>query len=207
MNHRMRSGYLASATAISLVAALVTGCGGKSDEDVAAQATKSAKTAVADKAAAAAAKTRQEDERLADAVATGKSSAPVDLKYDIATKPAVGQPFEMELTFLPRASADSLDVEISAVEGLTLVGGGTVSFKGVQAGERYTTKLLLQSGVDGMYYVGVAAKMVTKVQTEVRNFSVPVVVGTPVAAEKPAPAKDAAGKPVEPMSAVESGSK
>jgi hypothetical protein len=204
MNHRMRTGYLASATALSLAAALATGCGGKSDEEVAAQATKSAKTAVADKAAAVAAKARQEDERLANAVATGKSSAPLDLKYDIAAKPAVGQPFEVELTFLPRASADSLEVEISAVEGLTLVGSGTVNFTGVQAGQRYTTKLLLQSGADGMYYIGVATKMVTKVQTEVRNFSVPIVVGSPAAAEKPAPEKDAAGKPVEPMTAVES---
>jgi hypothetical protein len=204
MNHRMRTGYLASATALSLAAALATGCGGKSDEEVAAQATKSAKTAVADKAAAVAAKARQEDERLANAVATGKSSAPLDLKYDIAAKPAVGQPFEVELTFLPRASADSLEVEISAVEGLTLVGSGTVNFTGVQAGQRYTTKLLLQSGADGMYYIGVATKMVTKVQTEVRNFSVPIVVGSPAAAEKPAPEKDAAGKAVEPMTAVES---
>jgi len=203
----MRTGYLASATALSLATLLAAGCGGKSDEEVAAQATRSAKTAVADKAAAAAAKARQEDERLANAVATGKSSAPVDLKYDIAAKPVRGQPFEVELTFLPRASADSLDVEISAVEGLALVGGGTITFNAVQAGERYTTKLLLQSGTDGMYYIGVATKMVTKVQTEVRNFSGPVVVGSPAAAEKPTPEKDAAGKPVEPMSAVESGSK
>lgn len=204
MNHRMRTGYLASATALSLATALAAGCGGKSDEEVAAKATKSAKTAVADQAAAVATKARQEDERLANAVATGKSSAPVDLKYDIAAKPAVGQPFEVELTFLPRAPADSLEVEISAVEGLTLVGDGKVKFTGVQAGERYTTKLLLQSGADGMYYIGVATKMVTKVQTEVRNFSVPIVVGSPAAAAKPAPEKDAAGKPVEPMTAVES---
>jgi hypothetical protein len=205
MNQRMRTGYIVSAAALSLATALAAGCGGKSDEEVAAHATKSAATAVADKAAAAAARARQEeDDRLANAVATGKSSAPVDLKYDIAAKPVSGQPFEVELTFLPRASADSLDVEISAVEGLTLVGGGIVKFNAVQAGERYTTKLLLQSGADGMYYIGVATKMVTKIQTEVRNFSVPIVVGSPAAAEKPAPEKDAAGKAVEPMSAVES---
>jgi hypothetical protein len=201
----MRTGYLARATALSLATALAAGCGGKSDQEVAAQATKSAATAVADKAAAVAAKAQQEDERLANAVATGKSSAPVDLKYDIAAKPVSGQPFEVELTFLPRASADSLDVDISAVEGLTLVGDGKVKFDGVQAGERYTTKLLLQSGADGMYYIGVATKMVSKIQTEVRNFSVPIVVGSPAVAEKPAPQKDAAGKAVEPMTAVESG--
>ena len=205
MNHQMRSGYLASAVALSLATALATGCGGKTDEEAAARAPKSAATASANQSAATADKARLEDERLANAVATGKSSAPLDLKYDITVKPTVGQPFEMELTFLPRMSADALEVEISAVEGLTLVGSGQVRFDNVQAGERYTTKVLAQSGAAGMYYIGVAAKMTTKMQTEVRNFSVPVVVGTPAAAEKPAPEKDAAGKPVESMPAVESG--
>ena len=205
MNHQMRSGYLASAVALSLATALATGCGGKTDEEAAAQAPKSAATASANQSAATADKARLEDERLANAVATGKSSAPLDLKYDITVKPTVGQPFEMELTFLPRMSADALEVEISAVEGLTLVGSGQVRFDNVQAGERYTTKVLAQSGAAGVYYIGVAAKMTTKVQTEVRNFSVPVVVGSPVAAEQPAPEKDAAGKPVESMPAVESG--
>ena len=133
-------------------------------------------------------------------VVTGKSSAPVDLKYDITVKPAVGQPFEVELTFLPRLAADSLDVEFSAVEGLTLVGGDPIRFENVQAGERYTAKVLAQSDVAGMYYIGVSAKMTTKVQTEVRGFSVPIVVGTPEAAEtpapQPAPAHDASGEAV-----------
>jgi hypothetical protein len=189
--------------ALSLATALATGCGGKTDEEAAAQATKSAATASADQPAAKSGKARLEDERLANAVATGKSSAPLDLKYDINLKPAVGQPFEVELTFFPRKSAEALEVEISAVEGLTVVGSGQVRFDNVQAGERYATKVLAQSGAAGMYYVGVAAKMITRVQTEVRNFSVPVVVGTPAAVEKPA--QDAAGEPVESMPAVESG--
>ena len=205
MNHRMRTGTLASAIALSLATALTAGCGGKTDEEAAAKAPKSAARASADQSAAKVDQARLADERLANAVATGKSTAPLDLKYDITVKPAVGQPFEVELTFLPRASADALEVEISAVEGLTLVGSSQVRFDNVQAGERYTTKVLAQSGAAGVYYIGVAAKMTTKVQTEVRNFSVPVVVGSPVAAEKPAPEKDAAGKPVESMPAVESG--
>jgi hypothetical protein len=204
MNHRIRAGDLAKAIAVTLAAALAAGCSGKSGEDAAVKATNAASAVAANQAAAKADKARLEDEGLANAVATSKTGAPLDLKYDIAAKPAVGQPFEVELTFLPRAPADSLEVEVSPVEGLTLVGDGKVKFDGVQAGQRYTTKLLLQSGADGMYYVGVATKMVTKVQTEVRNFSVPIVVGTPAAAEKPAPVKDAAGKAVEPMTAVES---
>ena len=205
MNHRTRTGNLVRATALALATVLAAGCGGKSDEEAAAKATKAASTAAANQAAAKASKATSDDEKLANAVATGKSSAALDVKYDIAARPTVGEPFEVALTFVPRASADSLEVQVSAVEGLTLVGNGQVRFDNVQAGERYTTKVLAQAGAAGMYYIGVAAKMVTKVQTEIRNFSVPIVVGTPAAAEKPAPEKDAAGKPVEPLPAAESG--
>ena len=205
MNHRTSKGLLARAVALSLAAALAAGCGGKSEEEAASQATKAAAKAAAAEPAVEADNARPGDEKLANAVVTSKTAAPVDLKYDIAAKPDVGQPFEVELTFMPRLAADTLEVEISTVEGLTLVSGGAVKFENVQAGERYTTKVLAQAPAAGMYYIGAAAKMTTKVQTEVRTFSVPVVVGTPVAVEKPAPAKDAKGEAVESMPAVESG--
>jgi hypothetical protein len=204
MTHRIRAGYFARAVALSLAVAVAAGCGGKSDDEAAAEA---AKAKVAVKQAAEDAESGPAgDDRLANAVVvTGKSSAPVDLKYDITTKPAVGQPFEVELTFLPRVGADTLDVEVSAVEGLTLVGGSAMSFDMVQAGERYTTKVLAQSDVAGMYYIGVSAKMTTKVRTEVSGFSIPVVIGTPVAEEKPAaaPTEGATGEAIESVPAAE----
>ena len=205
MNHRTSTGFFARAITLSLATALAFGCGGKSDEEAAAKAARDTAKAAASEPAAKGAEAQPGDEKLANAVVTGKTAAPVDLKYDIAAKPDVGQPFEVELTFLPRLAADALEVEISAVEGLTLVSSGAVKFDNVQAGERYTTKVLAQSAAAGMYYIGVAAKMTTKVQTEVRTFSIPVVVGTPAAVEKPAPAKDASGEAVEPMKAVETG--
>jgi hypothetical protein len=201
MNHPIRAGYFARAIAVALAAALAAGCGGKSEEEAAAKAVKAAAAA---KQAAEQAVPLTGDDRLANAVVvTGKSSAPVDLKYDIVAKPAVGQPFEVELTFLPRLAADAMDVEISAVQGLTLVGDNAIRFEGVLAGERYTAKVLAQSDLAGMYYIGVSARMTTRVQTEVRGFSIPIVVGTPAAAAKPAPQVDASGEAVQSMPATE----
>ncbi|MCJ7453229.1 MAG: hypothetical protein MUO39_12250 [Steroidobacteraceae bacterium] len=202
MNHRISAGYFARAIALSLAAAIAAGCGGKSEEEVAAKAASA--TAAAKQAAERAEPVLAGDDRLANAVVvTSKSAAPVDLKYDITTKPAVGQPFEVDLTFLPRLGAESMDVEISAVEGLTLVGDGAIRFENVQAGERYTSKVLAHSDVAGMYYIGVSAKMTTKVQAEVRGFSIPVLIGTPVAEVAPAPAVDASGQAVQSMPATE----
>jgi hypothetical protein len=72
--------------------------------------------------------------------------------------------------------------------------------------EKYAAKVLLQVTEPGLYYVGVTAKLVNKVQTDSRTFSVPVVVGQLPAVEKPAPAPvgaNAGGEAVEATKAVE----
>ena len=146
-----------------------------------------------------------DDKRMANAVATGKTAAPVDLKFDILAKPAVGQPFEIELALLPRLAADALEVEITGIPGLVIVSGGTPRFEKVLGGDRHVAKVLAQADAPGIYYANVTAKMITQVQTEVRTFSIPVVVGTVAAAQKTEPATDASGKAIESMPAVESG--
>ncbi len=190
--------------ALAALAALLAGCGRGEEEQAAAPAKKSA-----DKPAAAAGKAPVApdgpDSLKANAVAMGKTSAAVDLKYDVLSKPDPGEEFQIELVFLPRAAADSLEVEFTPIPGITLVSGGTARFENVTAGERYPALVVARADGPGLYYFGVAARMVSKVQTEARTFSVPVVVGAVAAAEKPTPAVDASGEAVESMPAVETG--
>jgi hypothetical protein len=141
---------------------------------------------------------------MANAVVTGKTTAPVDLKYDLLAKPAVGQPFEIELVFLPRLPADSLEVEVTGIPGLTIVSGGAVRFEAVAAGERYSAKVLARADASGIYYANVVARLATQVQTEARTFSIPIAIGVVEAAEKPAPEQDASGQAIQSMPAVES---
>jgi hypothetical protein len=184
-------------------------CGGKSDDET--KATSSPASAAAPAAGGAAAPPassapEEEDDRLATAVPTGKTGAAVDLRYDIAAKPAVGAPFEVALEFRPRLAADALEVQLSAMPGLTIAAGQSARFDGVQFGKEYTVKAIVSVDAPGLYYIGVVATTVTKIQTEARTFSVPIVVGAaPVAAEKPEPARDASGQPIESMPATEKG--
>jgi len=145
-----------------------------------------------------------DDQRMANAVVTGKTAAAIDLKYDVLARPQVGQPFEIELVLLPRLAADALTVEVTGIPGLTIVSGGTAKFEGVISGERHVVKVLVRADAAGLYYANVVARMVSQVQTEARTFSVPVAVGTVPVVEKPAPAKDASGEAIESMPAVES---
>ena len=190
--------------AIVALAVVLAGCG-KSDEGaVATTPPQPATTQGPDTAATAPVVGSPEDEKMANAVATGKTAAAVDLKYDVPVKPAAGEPFELELAFLPRLAADSLEVEVTGIPGLALISSGTSRFEGVGAGDRHVMRVLVRADAPGLYYIGVAAKMVTKVQTDARTFSVPVAVGNVQAAQKVAPEMDASGQPVESMPAAES---
>jgi hypothetical protein len=190
-----------AATAL-LAAALSTACGGSDDAAAVAQVEK----AKVDEAAVTAPPNSVDAKhaRLASAVVDGKTTAPVDMKYDVLSKPAVGQPFEVELTFDTRLPADALDMEITEAPGLTIVSEKTASFSPVEGGKSYTSKVLVKGDNAGLYYIGVVAKMSTRVQTETRAFAIPVVIGEASAAQKAAaPAKDATGQAVQSIPAQE----
>jgi hypothetical protein len=196
---------LVRALALAVLASLAVACGGgeeKAAQDAAASA--SAAKKAKDKGKAGDAAPVVED-GLANAVAVGKAAAAVDLRYGLSAKPTIGQPFEVELTFIPRVPADTLEVEAAGMPGLVLAGGATAKFgPPVSAGERYSTKVLAQVTENGLFYISVTARMASKVQTDARTFSVPVVVGPMPAAEKAAGAEGAApGATVKSTPAVE----
>lgn len=192
----------APAALASALALLIAACGGGGEESTAPvparPADKSEKPA-----AAAQAPADVGDPNFATAVATGKTAAGVDLKYDLPSKPQPGQDFEVELALLPRLPADTLEVEVTGIPGLAIVSGAVAKFEKVVPGESYPAKVIVRADKAGLFYLGVSAKMITQVQTEARTFSMPVVVGTVAAAEKTAPATDAAGHPIESMPAQE----
>jgi hypothetical protein len=203
MNDTIRPGAATRVLAVVALAAVLAACGRGKDEQAAATDTPPADAGAAAGGAAAPAES-PDDKRMANAVVTGKTTAPVDLKYDVLAKPDVGQPFEIELAFSPRLAADALEVEVTGIPGLTVVSGGATRFEGVLAGGRHVAKVLVQADAPGIYYANVVAKMVTQVQTEARTFSVPVVVGAVPAAQKTEPAKDASGEAIKSLPAVES---
>ena len=134
----------------------------------------------------------------------------MDLQYELAPRPETGQPFTVQLAFVPRVPADSIDAQLSATPGLRITSAESVRFADVKPGERYTTEVMVVGDLPGLYYVGVVARMATQVQTDARSFSVPVVVGTrggryPAAVAAPQPEADASGSAIVTLPAEEPG--
>ena len=195
-----------------LATLLAAGCGGGDGEGAAkTQESAKARPDATDPAASskdataevASVKPTDKEARLASAVADSKTTAPVDLLYDLPAKPEVGQPFTVEFAVKPRIQADVLDVEVADSPGLTIQGERLARFQAVEAGQPYTFQLQVVGNAAGLYYVSVTAKIATQVQTEARAFSIPVVIGSPVPVQKPAPKKDASGQPIESLPARE----
>ncbi len=202
-----RPARIASLLAVALLGSvLASACGGGDDE--AASAARRAKQEQAKKAEKAAAtapvkSAGTSDPRLATAVADSKTTAPIDLQYDLPVKPDVGQPFTVELSVEPRLPADALDVEIGESPGISVPGERVARFLMVEAATPYKFRFQARGDAPGLYYITVMATLSTNAQNETRAFSVPVVIGTPPAQEKPAPRRDATGAAIEPMPARE----
>lgn len=201
MSNSVRPGAATRAVAAFVLIAALTGCGGNDDEKSAAGEGAVGKP-VQDAAVAAEA---ANDKRMANAVATSKLGAPVDLRYDLLARPDVGVPVEVELELAPRLAADAIELEVTGIPGLTIVTGEAARFDGIVAGEKYVAKVTVQADAPGIYYANVLARMITQVQTEVRAFSVPVIVGVVPSAQKAGPERDGSGEPVQPLPAAESG--
>lgn len=147
---------------------------------------------------------------MASAVGTGKPGAPVNLKYDLLSRPVVGQPVEVELAIVPTAPIALLKTSVTGMEGLSL--GGTESITDVENpsfDEPTRFRFTVTPNENGMFYVTVMLSVTSTGAEQFRSFSIPLVVGTTATAEKPAaaPEVDASGQPIQSMPAEESGSR
>jgi hypothetical protein len=176
--------------AMPVLLAAIAGCGG-GDDDPTRVTKPAARSADAAAEATSQASSARDARRPANAITTAAAGAAVDLQYEIIPRPEHGQPFTIQLAFVPQTPADSIEAQLSATPGLRITSPETVRFADVLAGERYTTDVLVIGDTPGLYYVGVVARMATQVQTDARTFSVPVVVGTPPDATQEQPTPDA----------------
>lgn len=177
----------------SIASLALAACGSDADPDAAAASKSAAKPALPSDPV----------ERMAHAVGNGKPGAAVLIRYDFASKPAVGTPTQLQLAFIPQAGVDSLDILISSMDGITLSGPLTASFAEVTPAKPYMHTVTVLPDRAGVFYISVVATTQIGNQNLSRTFSVPFSVGNPPAKQKPAPQTDASGEAVQPAKAQE----
>lgn len=205
----MRS-ILQRLTVVALLAS-VAACGSQSGGDSApAAAAPAAESVVVDGKPAdpASAKIQVTSDEMVAAVPTGKPGAPVALKFDVAKRPKVGEPLDIQVAVLPEAAVNSLQVVFQAGDGLQIKSGGDLQIRSnPSAGREIMHTVVVTPIREGIFYL--TAVVVTEAaDSQARTFAIPIVVGSPVAAATTAAptTRDAKGETLSRLPAQESGS-
>jgi hypothetical protein len=193
-----------TATTILILSAALYGCG---SDDEAAKATQAVTPVVRE------AKPVDPTEKMARAVASGKTGAAVELKYDVLSKPEPGKPIEIDLAFIPSTVADTLVVNVTATPGLEVVANETANFGLLKIGEVAHHKITVRAERADVVYLTVVVTLNAVGVNSVRTFAIPLIVSDPNAPDAPASASvvtqaqmktDATGQKIQSMPAQES---
>lgn len=141
-------------------------------------------------------------------VSPGKPSAPVELKFNVAARPALGVPLDIDLAVIATAGTDSMTLSVQASEGIEVDATTSLaSFPKSQPGALYRHKLRITPRAEGAFNVSVLITMVVPGSgPQSRSFSIPLLVGNVAALEKAGTAQistDSSGERVTSAPAVE----
>jgi hypothetical protein len=163
------------------VLAVLAGCAGGGETDGKQPGGGSATAA---RAAAKPAKARG-DGMVAAVSATGKPGAPVDLKFDITTKPVLGQPLAVDVVVVPRsADITQLRVVFQSNEAVEVQSGSEAVEEKPQEGVAISHTVTVVPRREGVFYLGSVALVEGAAGSVARSFAIPIIVGDPVAAER-----------------------
>ncbi len=203
MKHRIEKASLLGAFALML---LLSACGSSEPE---ANAMPTRKETAANAAAAfAKARAQQHQRELVSGVTMGKPGAPVDLRFNIAARPAVGQALPITIELTPRAAISRLQVTVQGTDGIDLTAGTDI-----QPADRpppdtaVVRSFTVTPKREGVFYIPVIAYVSDGGSSSSRSFAIPIIVGdagAAVLAQKPATSVDAGNQRIERLPAQES---
>ncbi|MDP9064790.1 MAG: hypothetical protein M3O06_02860 [Pseudomonadota bacterium] len=113
---------------------------------------------------------------MIEAVTNGKSTVPVGAKFELTTRPVIGQPLDMQIAILPQIPAMAT-VTFTAAEGLRLDPGAVpINLAAVEAGQVYRVSVTATPLAQGVHSLGFEVLLTHGEARETRSFSIPVIV-------------------------------
>jgi hypothetical protein len=112
---------------------------------------------------------------MVQAAGLGKSQLPVELKFDLAGRPKVGQVLEINLALISQISASPATIQVKDSDGLTPSGATQFDIPAEEAGEVYRQTLSVTPKTEGVLLVGVTVSLKHDDLTDQRAFSIPII--------------------------------
>ena len=113
---------------------------------------------------------------MVTAAALGKSQAPVELKFDIAKKPKVGQPVDINLAMIAQVSANPATIQIAGADDVSIApGANQFDIPSEEAGAVYRQTVSVTPNAEGVVLVNVTVLLKHDEVVDQRAFSIPVI--------------------------------
>jgi hypothetical protein len=114
---------------------------------------------------------------MVEAASQGKSQLPVELKFDLARRPALGQVLDIDIAVMPQIDASAADIQVTGGDGLSLAPGPSrIDLPGLEAGQVYRQSVKVTPTADGVLLLSLTISLKHDEMTESRAFSIPLIV-------------------------------
>lgn len=158
-------------------ALLLAACGDGAKQIAADQL--AAKNAAASAAKQHASTAADQTSTMVQAATSGKATAPMQLKFELAAKPLAGQTVVVSLALIAGVPAQSVAVHFGDSPGLVFANPADWTVGAVVPDTVYREDIQLSGAAAGVYFVTATATMTHDAVVETRDFSIPVIVSAP----------------------------
>jgi hypothetical protein len=131
------------------------------------------KAAVAPKPGATAA---EQTVGMVQAASQGKSQVPVELKFDIAQRPKVGQLLAIDLALIPQIEANPATIQVTGTDDVSVAPGASqFDIASAEAGGVYRETVNVTPNAEGVVLLGVTVLLKHDEVVDQRVFSIPII--------------------------------
>jgi hypothetical protein len=113
---------------------------------------------------------------MVQAASQGKSLVPVELKFDIAQRPKVGQPLEINLALIAQIAASPATIQVSGADDVSVApGANQFDIPAEEAGEVYRETVNVTPNTEGVVLLDVTILLKHDEIVDQRVFSIPII--------------------------------
>ncbi len=113
---------------------------------------------------------------MVQAASQGKSQVPVELKFDIAQRPKLGQPLDINLALIAQITASPVTIQVSGSDDVSVApGANQFDIPAEEAGEVYRQTVSVTPNAEGVELLGVTVLLKHDDVVDQRVFSIPII--------------------------------
>jgi len=114
---------------------------------------------------------------MIEAVTLGKSTVPVDVKFNLPDRPVIGQSAELVVAVMPQIDADLAVLTVVGSSSLVLApGGGPIEMPTVDPTQVYRHNIQLTPTAEGVQLLELTVSLKHDDVVETRTFAIPLIV-------------------------------